>query len=452
VKKWHWYLLAGLFANFSQGMVCAQAGETAGESAAQPADWATPLRRIALNSDGTIYLSLGGQLRERFEYYNEPFFGVRGVHEDDYLLHRLLLSADLHVGDHFRFFLEFGNHLEAGKEAPRSPTDVDEFDVQQAFLDLSIPFDAQTKLTLRGGRHEMSFGSSRLVGIREGPNVRRSFDGGRLTFSNETATFDAFLVRTVRLQVGAFNDEPEPDETFWGFYGVIPVSVLPDGHFDFYYLGLERDEATFQQGVADEHRHSFGIRVWGTPGPWDYNCEAVIQTGSFGNADILAWTFASDTGYTFASVLFTPRVGIKADIASGDSDPSNGWLNTFNALFPKQPYFSEASLLAPANLIDLHPSASFSFTKAVTLTTDIDFFWKHEVDDAIYAPPGRPLIPGGLSNSHYIGSQVNAEVEWEINRYVSVTFYYSHFFAGSAVTGAGGRDVDFAGSWINFRF
>ena len=31
--------------------------------------------------------------------------------------------------------------------------------------------------TLRIGRQEMSYGSSRLVSVREGPNVRRSFDG-----------------------------------------------------------------------------------------------------------------------------------------------------------------------------------------------------------------------------------------------------------------------------------
>lgn len=448
MRTWCQGFLVGVFANCSQLTFCALAGQ----NAAQSADWSTSLKRISLNNDGSIYLSLGGELRERFEYYSEPFFGLRGVKEDDYLLHRLLLSADLHAGDHFRLFLELGNHLEAGKQAPHSPTDVDELDVQQAFVDLSVPFDEQTKLMLRVGRHEMSFGSARLVGTRDGPNVRRSFDGARLTFSNRTATLDAFLVRTVRLQVGAFNDEPEPDETFWGFYGVVPVPALPDGHIDLYYLGLEREGAAFQEGVGDEHRHSFGGRVWGNPDAWDYNVEALIQTGSFGGKDIFAWTVASDTGYTFRSIPFSPRISVKVDIASGDSDTTDGQLNTFNALFPKQPYFSEASLLAPANLIDVHPSISLDFTDKVSLTADVDFFWKHHVEDAIYAPPGRPLVPGGLSNSHYTGSQINAGLEWELTPHVSVTFYYSHFFAGSAVTAAGGRDVDFAGSWITCRF
>ena len=414
-------------------------------------DWATPLKHIALTSDGSIYLSLGGELRERYEYYNQPFFGVRGLENESYLLHRVLLSLDLHAGDHFRFFLQLGNHLETGKEA-RSPTDVDELDVQQVFIDLGFPLPREGSARFRVGRQELVFGSARLVGTRDGPNVRRSFDGARLTFSKGDAMVDAFVTRTVRLKAGAFNDEPEKEEAFWGIYGVAPLRLLPNGHVDLYYLGLERDNAAFQQGIADEQRHSFGLRLWGNSSGWDYNVEAVVQTGSFGSDDILAWTFASDTGYTFSTLPFTPRVGLKADIASGDSDPADNRIGTFNALFPKQPYFSEASLLAPANLIDVHPSVSLSLHEKVTLTTDVDFFWKHEEQDAIYAPPGRPLISAGKSNSHFTGTQVNAQLDWKVTQYLAVTFYYSHFFAGPAVTGAGGRDTDFAGTWITVRF
>src|SRR5512137_2317359 len=89
---------------------------------------ASSIPRLPLTIDGRVYLALSGEIRERFEYYSEPFFGFRGVAEDDYLLHRLLLSADLHAGDHWRFFLQLGDYLEAGKQAARSPTDVDEFD------------------------------------------------------------------------------------------------------------------------------------------------------------------------------------------------------------------------------------------------------------------------------------------------------------------------------------
>ena len=421
--------------------------------AARASDWATPLKRIPLNETGDIYLSLGGELRERYESYHKPSFGLRGIDHDDYLLHRLLLGFDLHAGESFRFYLQLGSHLEAGKEAPRGPTDVDELDVQQVYLDVSAPLDAGARVALRAGRQELSFGSARLVGVRDGPNVRRSFDGARITLGNGTAaSLDAFFARPVELMEGAFDDEPSQDEAFWGVYGVLPIPVLPKSHVDLYYLGLERDGAAFQQGDADEHRHSFGTRVWGQPGGFDYNFEAVIQTGSFGSASILAWTVASDTGYTFRSIPLTPRIGLKADIASGDSNPRDNRLGTFNALFPKQPYFSKASLLAPANLVDVHPSATFRINDKLTFTADVDFFWKHQIDDAVYAPPGRPLIRTGPSDARYIGSQINAGVDWQLNKHIAMNFYYSHFFAGPAVSNADGRDVDFTSASLTIRF
>ena len=454
VRRWAQFAVA---ATLSSALLLADKGAIKaappGDGKADSPDWSTPLKHISLNDSGDIYLSLAGELRERFEYYNEPLFGVRGIAEDDYLFHRLLLSLDLHVGSQFRFYLQFGDSLEVGKEAPRSPTDVDELDIQQAYFDVVFPFDASTSLTLRAGRQEMTFGSARLISVREGANVRRSFDGARVTFADGKAvTIDAFLVRSVRLEVGAFNDEPEQNETLWGVYGVVPLPALPDGHVDLYYLGLQRNGAIFQQGTADELRHTFGARLWGKPGAWDYNYEAVIQAGTFGRADILAWTVATDTGYTFASAHFTPRLSLKADIASGDSNPRDDQLTTFNALFPKQPYFGEATLLAPANIIDLHPSVALHVNKQLSLTTDVDFFWKERSEDAIYAPPGRPLIRAGRSDSHYTGSQVNTDLAWEINRNLSLVLYYSHFFAGPAVTEAGGRSVDFVGSWVTWHF
>src|SRR2546430_3361125 len=99
------WMLAGFFAG--SPMYCVQA-------VAQQSD-ELGIKHISLTNDGSVYLSLSGELRERFEYYSEPFFGLRGVDEDSYLLHRLLLGADLHAGDHARVFLQIGNHLEGGK-------------------------------------------------------------------------------------------------------------------------------------------------------------------------------------------------------------------------------------------------------------------------------------------------------------------------------------------------
>src|SRR5687767_6031532 len=139
--------LCALLFSFELGRLSSLAGEP--ESVADEGGRPQSAEHFSITNDNSVYLSLGGELRERIEYYDEPLFGLRDLGRDSYLLHRLLLNADFHAGDNFRAFLQLGSHLEGGKEAQRSPTDVNEFDIQQAFVDLTLPLSARTKVTLR---------------------------------------------------------------------------------------------------------------------------------------------------------------------------------------------------------------------------------------------------------------------------------------------------------------
>jgi hypothetical protein len=60
-----------------------------------------------------------------------------------------------------------------------------------------------------------------------------------------------------------------------------------------------------------------GTRVWGQAAAWDYDTEGIFQFGDFGSGDIRAWSVASNTGYTLASLWGQPRLGLQADFASG---------------------------------------------------------------------------------------------------------------------------------------
>src|SRR5262249_18752649 len=156
-----------------------------------------PLKYIRLAPDPGTYLSFGGELRERFEWYSQPNFGLRGHPDDRYLLHRLLLHVDLHVTDHMRIFLQLGNILQTGKQSPLSQTDVDRLDLQQAFIDVRLSLSPGIDPLLRVGRQEIALGSQRLVSVRESPNTRRSFDGVRLSHGIGPTTVDAFITRPV---------------------------------------------------------------------------------------------------------------------------------------------------------------------------------------------------------------------------------------------------------------
>jgi hypothetical protein len=411
-----------------------------------------PIKYIPLGADPNTYLSLGGELRERFDHFDSPFFSLRRRNSEDALLHRLLLSADLHLGEQLRGFLQLSNHLQAGRGNLRSPTDLDRLDVQQAFLDFDWLQGPAEDATLRLGRQEIAFGSQRLVSVRESPNVRRSFDGARAFFREGEFRLDAFVTKPVQNKPGVFNDQPDESQLFWGLYAVTPVSFIPSLYADLYYLGLSRKNALFDEGVAHEMRHSFGTRLWGNPKPWDYNTELVLQVGSFGRQDILAWTAASDTGFTFEQAPLRPRLGLKANIASGDDNRRDGTLGTFNPLFPKNAYFTEADLVTPANFIDLYPTITVHPTAAVDVTTGVDFLWRESTHDAFYRVPLIPLVRGDQSNARFIGSEFDLEAGWQIDRHLKLNAAYIHFFAGPVVTNAGGKDVDYVGGWGSYKF
>jgi len=63
-----------------------------------------PLKCIALNDAATWYLSLGGEVRERYEYFHNTSWGQGPQDDDGYLLQRYMIHADLHFGESLRVF------------------------------------------------------------------------------------------------------------------------------------------------------------------------------------------------------------------------------------------------------------------------------------------------------------------------------------------------------------
>ena len=90
---------------------------------------------------------------------------------------------------HFRAFAQLKSGLEDGRTGGPRPSDEDRLDLHQAFGEAMVGA-ARRQLSLRAGRQEVAFGSSRLVSVREGPNVRRSFDGVRATVAARSWQLD----------------------------------------------------------------------------------------------------------------------------------------------------------------------------------------------------------------------------------------------------------------------
>ncbi|MGZ8164675.1 MAG: alginate export family protein [Methylobacter sp.] len=397
-----------------------------------------------LNDRDDVYISLGGNFRERINVYDNDLLGFNPQGSGTQFLHRFLVHADFHATDKFRAFVQFGSYLSNNDGLETGPFDKDSVDLQQGFFDLN--YEA---VTARLGRQEFSLGSSRLISVREGQNVRRAFDGMRVMLQTGILDLDVFGFEEVKINKNSFDDYGDPKEKVWGVnskWSFNPTKA------EFYYIGLKRRDAAYQQIIADETRHSFGSRLFGSHAGWDWNFEGIYQTGSFGNLTINAWTAASITGFTFHSLKWKPRLGLSANIASGDDNPKDKKLNTFNPLYPNLSYFEEAAILAPQNFFNLDPSISIKPIESLRFSIDWNFFWRLSKNDAVYVRGLNPLTQTLGVGGHFVTQALTGNLDWKINKHLGLGLSYSHFFAGKVIGQAGGKDADYFRAQLNFVF
>ena len=395
-------------------------------------------------------LDLSGQLRERFESVDNPVFGLPSSFHDSYVLHRLAVSAELSHGPAFRSVLGIVSGGVSGESTPPAATQRDSVDILQAYVEPSVPVGSG-RLALRLGRQEAWFGAARLVSVRESPNIRRAFDGARLDWATALGpSVSVFWLRPVVPRRDAFDDRSTPAERFWGLHASWPATGFEDLAFDTYYLGLNRRTSAFAQGIARERRHTLGTRAYGEHRGWDWNIEAAWQWGWFGATRIRAWTVSLDAGYVFTRLPLKPRVGLKMDAISGDGDAKDRRLGTFNPLYPKLPYFSEANLATPANLLDIQPNIRLSPAERLSVDLSWNGLWKYHAADAFYAPLLSPVQGTENTRSREIGWQASAQIQWEASRNLELGTTYVRFEPGSAIRQAGGRAGNFLTTWIRW--
>ncbi len=154
-----------------------------------------------------------------------------------------------------------------------------------------------------------------------------------------------------------------------------------------------------------------------------------------------------------ASWPLRPRFALGANVASGDKDPLDPDLQTFNPLFPRGNYFSHLALLGPRNFFNLNPRVELELTETLALGADVNFFWRLEMSDGLYGPPGNVLRSGLDSSRRFVGPAVSASLDWTPSRFVEVGLVYTHGRAGPFVEDTGtSEDIDFVELTFRLRF
>ena len=403
---------------------------------------------------GDWFLTIGGEAREVFENVGNDNWGKQ-AYTNSFYLQRYMLHTDWHFGKHVRAFVQLKSGLESFRNGGPRPIDEKKLDFEAAFVELGTR-EGDHWVVLQAGREEFNYGSGRLVSVREGPNVRQSFDGARLKSQTGAWRIDLWAARPDLDKPGFFNNVPDHRTAFWGAYATRPWRRRVS--FDSYYLGLDRKSYTYNRGTAQETRHNLGARLWRSPATkesdWDFDYEAVWQFGSFGTDGIRAWTVASDTGYSFLALPLQPRISVKADISSGDH-PHSQSLGTFSPIFPIGNYFGVLADTGPGpvNFIDVHPRLQTKLPRGVSISTDVVVQWRQSLNDGVYAVPGFLLVPAGASRARFVGYRPGIEARWQIDRHLWVQADYGVFFAGEFLKQASpGRNINYTELWLGYKF
>ncbi|QDV04646.1 hypothetical protein Poly30_01370 [Planctomycetes bacterium Poly30] len=398
------------------------------------------IKHMKLSEDGRIWLSLGGRLEARFESWKN--FGFAKPNDDAFTVSRALAHADLHLGEHVRVFVEGKTAQATDRDLPggRRPLDLDTVDLQQAFVDVKFRVGEGT-LRLRPGRQMLLFGAQRLVSPLPWGNTLRTWEG--LTAEWTTGPWSITGLATVFVPVNktSFNT-PDDDQTLWGLYAHRkPLGGLPG--IELFALANERTNVSINGTTGNEERVTFGTRVFGNaPRRLDYEVELAWQTGEVGNADVNAWSVASQLGWKPEGAAGSPRLWVGFDAASGD-DQSGGDVGTFHQLFPLgHAYFGFIDAVGRQNIMDTSLGGMWALSDKTKLGVAAHYFRLMETSDALYNAGGAPSRTGFDSSD--VGTELDLTAFHKVDLHTQLYGGYSHFWPGDGLSGTGpAEDVDF---------
>ncbi|CDM62065.1 hypothetical protein LPU83_pLPU83d_0695 (plasmid) [Rhizobium favelukesii] len=258
-------------------------------------------------SNPDSYISLGLNLREIFEVSDAPAFGtVPANPRDSYWLQRAQFHVDVHLNENWQLFTQFED-VRAFNKTVVGPNDANRFDLRLAFIGYTHETDAGT-FRARVGRQDFAFDLERFMSLRDGPNVRQSFDAVWAGWETDAWRFYGLVSQPVGYRDDdPFDDRSSSDVLFSG--ARIERQLSPTIEACAYYTLYQRKAADFLTASGEEGRHILDIRSAGKHAGFDWDVEAMGQVGKVGSADILAWALGARTGYTFQNVSWSPRIG-----------------------------------------------------------------------------------------------------------------------------------------------
>jgi len=304
-------------------------------------------------------------------------------------------------------------------------------------------------MTIRIGRQENGFDLQRFLSVRDGPNVRQAYDGATAAYTRGPWRFIALYTDPVQnLNLGAFDDYSSPHLSF----GLVRIErkITSSSSLSAYVGRFRHDDARFPRASGNERRNLVDVRFTGTGGGYDWDAEGMAQNGNIGARAIHAWATGAIVGRTFDRTPLRPRVSLQFDAASGDTNPTDNQLNTFNPLFPSGYYFTTAGYTTYANLVHVKAGFSLAPRSNCHLRAGVGSEWRATIADAIYTLPDVPVPNTAGRGGHYVGAYGQVRADYARASHIALALEFVHFAVGPTIVSAGGHNTDYLGTEVRF--
>lgn len=402
--------------------------------------------------DAWKWLDLGIEQRARYEYRDDFH---RADQESDalYLLRSRAYLGVREILDPLRFALEFQDSRVFDNSFADTNTDINEYDILQAYAELYLKPDSDKSLplSLRAGRMSFDLIDRRLQSRNGFRNTTNAFDGFRIRAGNADlpTEINIFAMRPVERRMRHL-DRTDEERWVYGLAGAFrqwnPAITLEP-----YYFVLDDDQKGYR--VYDQELHTFGLHAFGLFGDsgFDYDLDVAWQTGKSLRRNQRAFMTHAEVGYTF-SHPWKPRLAYMLDYASGDRHPFDDVNERFNRLFGSShsqygfnDSFIDENMIHQALRLSALPHKQLRFDALYRV------YWLASDSDA-WIPADRREVNG--RSGDFVGHGFDLMAVYEVNDQLQIEVGYAHLTVGDFIanTGPPADDNDFFYVQTRMRF